>query len=82
MVRGELTLTPDHAALFRAPAADDTAEVARGRLEAVLRDLAGCANMGWMVGAVSFPWDRAFEIDLRLERTNEASSGVGDRCRA
>jgi len=41
----------------------------RERLDEVLGELSGSADLPWRAGAVSFPWDRAFEIDLRLEHT-------------
>jgi Protein of unknown function (DUF4127) len=71
-VRNELLDRPDPEALFAPGSADDTAAHVRERLDEVLRELSGSADLPWRVGAVGFPWDRAFEIDLRLEHTTTA----------
>jgi hypothetical protein len=57
---------------FEPPRGDDTAELTRHRLDDVLRDLTGSAG-AWLVGAATFPWDRAFEVDLRIEHAEPAA---------
>jgi hypothetical protein len=71
-VRNELLGRPDHEALFLPGSAGDTAAHVHERLDEVLRELGGSTDLPWRVGAVAFPWDRAFEIDLRLEHTGTA----------
>jgi hypothetical protein len=60
---------------FRPPDADDTAKLARRRLDGLLRELTGPAG-GWRVGAATFPWDRAFEVDLRIDAAEPLSDAA------
>jgi hypothetical protein len=68
-VRNELLARPDADALFLPDSAGATAAHVSARLDEVLRELSGSTDLPWRVGDVGFPWDRAFEIDLRLENT-------------
>jgi hypothetical protein len=72
-VRNDLLAQLGEAA-FRDPEGADTAELARRRLDDVLQEITGSAA-GWRVGATTFPWDRAFEVDLRIDNTHEPVSG-------